>query len=139
MVSSVFQRTESNFDLIATIKYLEKWCRGIIIRYAWAKGHADRMDPPLTRNERLNIEVDAIADQIMMEACGPRGARPQCNQWELERVSLSIEGFKCMGHMKQKLRSQLYDGDVWDYPRLKEEWTLFTLEPVAWDAYGTAF
>jgi hypothetical protein len=113
---TVFHCTESDFDLITTIKYLEKeWCRDITIIYSLVKGHADRLDRPLTRNERLNIEADAIADQIWMEARGPRGARPQCNHWELERVSLSIEGVKRMGHMKQKLRSQLYDGDMRDY------------------------
>jgi hypothetical protein len=91
LTPSVFHRTESDFDLIATIKYLEKeWFHDIIISYSWARGHADRLYRPLTRNERLNIEADAIADQIRMEDCGPRGARPQCNHWELERVSLSI-------------------------------------------------
>jgi hypothetical protein len=34
LMPNVFYRTESNFDLIATIKYLEKeWCRDIIISY----------------------------------------------------------------------------------------------------------
>jgi hypothetical protein len=38
LTSSVFHHTESDFDLIATIKYLEKeWCRDIIISYSWAK------------------------------------------------------------------------------------------------------
>jgi hypothetical protein len=97
-----------------------------------------RSDGPTTNKKRA-AEADTIADQIWMEARGPHGARPQCNHWELERVSLSIEGVKCMGHMKQKLRSQLHNGDMWDYLRLKEEWTPFTLESVAWDACGTAF
>jgi hypothetical protein len=44
-----------------------------------------------------------------------------------------------MGHMKHNLRSQLHGRDMWDYLRLKEEWTMFTLELVAWDAYGTVF
>jgi hypothetical protein len=108
----------------------------ILISYSWVRGHAyhlyrkltrlERMNiealhRPLTRNERMNIESDTIAYQIRMEACGPRGPRPQCSHWELERVSLSIEGFKCTGHMKQKLRLQLHNRDVRDYIRLKEE------------------
>jgi hypothetical protein len=44
-----------------------------------------------------------------------------------------------MGHMRQKLRSQMHDGDMREYLRLKEESTPFTLELVAWDAYGTPF
>jgi hypothetical protein len=73
----VFHNTERDFDLIATIKFLEKeWYRDIIISYSWVRGHANNLDRPLTRNERLNIEADAIADQIRMEARGPRGARP---------------------------------------------------------------
>jgi hypothetical protein len=140
LTPSVFHRTERDFDLIATIKFLEKeWYRDIIINYSWVRGHADSLDRPLTRNERLNIEADAIADQIRMEDLVPRGARPQCNHWELERVSLFVEGVKCTGNIKQKLRSHLHDGDMRDYRRLKEEWMPFTLESVTWDAYGTAF
>jgi hypothetical protein len=41
--------------------------------------------------------------------------------------------------MKQKLWSQLFDGDIWDYLMVKEEWTSLTLESAAWDAYGNAF
>jgi hypothetical protein len=109
----VFHRTESDFDLIATIKYLEKeWCRDIIISYLWVRGHADRLYLPLTINERLNIEADVIADQIRMEARGPRGARHHCIHWELERVSLFIEGVKCTGHMTHNLGSQLYARDM---------------------------
>jgi hypothetical protein len=63
LTPSVFHCTKSDFDLIATIKYLEKeWCSDIIIRYSWVKGHADQLSQPLTRNERLNVEADAIAD-----------------------------------------------------------------------------
>jgi hypothetical protein len=45
LTPSVFHHTESDFDLIATIKNLEKeWCRDIIISYSWVRGHADRLD-----------------------------------------------------------------------------------------------
>jgi hypothetical protein len=72
---------ESDYDLITTIKYLEKeWCRDIYVHYLCVKVQSDCMNRPLTRNERLNIEVDDIlADQIRLEARGPRRARPQCN------------------------------------------------------------
>jgi hypothetical protein len=39
----------------------------------------------------------------------------------------------------KKSRPHLHDGYMWDYLRLKEELTLFTLESVVWDTYGTAF
>jgi hypothetical protein len=65
LMPSVFHLTERDFDLIATIKYLEKeWCRDIIISYSWVRGHVDILNQSLTRNERLNIEADAISDQI---------------------------------------------------------------------------
>jgi hypothetical protein len=138
LTPSVLHRTESDFNLISAIKYLEKeWCRDIIISYSWVRGRVDRLDR--TRNTRMNTEADAIADHIRMEARGPRGSRPQCNHWELERVSLSIEWFNCTGHMKHKLWSQLHDGEMRYYLRLKEEWRPFTLESVELDAYGTSF
>jgi hypothetical protein len=40
---------ERDYDIIATIKYLEKeWCRDIDVLYSWVKGHTDRLDQPLT-------------------------------------------------------------------------------------------
>jgi hypothetical protein len=47
LTPSVFHRIESDFDLIATIKYLEKeWCRDIIISYDWEihKGRLEVFD-----------------------------------------------------------------------------------------------
>jgi hypothetical protein len=76
------------------------------------------------------VEADTIADQIWMEAHGPRGARPQCSHWEY---------VKCTGHTKQKLCSHLHDGDMRDCLMLQEEWSPFTLESVTWDACGTTF
>jgi hypothetical protein len=103
LAPGVFHHMESDDDLITTIKYLEReWCRYIDVRYSWVKGHLDR---PQTRNERSNnVEVDTLADQIRLEARGPRRARPECNHWELDCTSLLIEGVKCTGQMKQKLR-----------------------------------
>jgi hypothetical protein len=55
LTPSLFHHTESDFLLIATIKYSEKgWYRDIIISYSWVRGHADLLDRPLTRMERLN-------------------------------------------------------------------------------------
>jgi hypothetical protein len=71
LAPSVFHRTESEFDLIATIKYLEKeWCHDIDIYFEWVKEHADILKHPLSRNERLNIEANELADIIQMEATG---------------------------------------------------------------------
>jgi hypothetical protein len=48
----VFHCTKSDFDLIETIKYLEKERRrDIDVRYSWAKDHVNRLNHPLTRNE----------------------------------------------------------------------------------------
>jgi hypothetical protein len=59
-------------DLIA------RWCTGIAFSFHWVKGHADRIDRPLTRDERLNIEADIQADAIRAQACGTIAARPNC-------------------------------------------------------------
>jgi hypothetical protein len=59
---------ESDCDIIATIKYLEKeWCRYIDVQYPWVKGHVDRLDFPMTQGERLNVEVDTLTDHIRYE------------------------------------------------------------------------
>jgi hypothetical protein len=65
LTPSVFHCTESDFDLIATIKYLEKgWFHDIDTSYDWVKGHTDQINHPLSRNQRLNIEADELADII---------------------------------------------------------------------------
>jgi hypothetical protein len=47
---SIFHRTESDYDLLATITNLqEEWCNGINIQYAWVRGHADSLDRETTR------------------------------------------------------------------------------------------
>jgi hypothetical protein len=56
---SIFYRTESDYDLLATLTTLqEEWCNGISITYAWVRVHTDSMDRETTREERANITAD---------------------------------------------------------------------------------
>jgi hypothetical protein len=58
-LESIFHNTRCDWDLIATIQDLiVRWCKGIALSFHWVKGRADRIDRPLTRYERLNIEAD---------------------------------------------------------------------------------
>jgi hypothetical protein len=52
----IFHRTESDYDLLATITNLQAdWCNGINIQYAWVRGHDDSLERETTREERANI------------------------------------------------------------------------------------
>jgi hypothetical protein len=65
----IIHRTEGDHDLIATMKYLQhNWCDNTESKYAWVKGHADRGDQYTNREERLNIEADALCHLIGEEA-----------------------------------------------------------------------
>jgi hypothetical protein len=76
---SIFHNTKCDWDLIVTIQDLiVRWCKGIAFSFHWVKGHTDRIDRPLTRDERLNIEADIQADAIRAQACGTIAARPNC-------------------------------------------------------------
>jgi hypothetical protein len=66
-----------------------------------------------------------------MEARGPIAARSQCPHWDLEIVSLKINGSKITSNMKQKLQSQLHFGDLMDYLLEREEWTDVTFDKIA--------
>jgi hypothetical protein len=55
------------------------WCKEISTKVLWVKGHADREYRALTRDKRLNIEDDLLADNIREEVRGPYGARPNCS------------------------------------------------------------
>jgi hypothetical protein len=69
---SIFHNTKYDWDLILTIQDLiVRLCNGISLSFHWVKRHADRIDRPLTRYERLKIESDIQADVIQAQACGP--------------------------------------------------------------------
>jgi hypothetical protein len=56
---NIFHNTKCDWELIVTIQDLIfRWCNGISLSLHWVKGHADRIERPLTRDERLNIEAD---------------------------------------------------------------------------------
>jgi hypothetical protein len=79
------------------------------------KGHADRENRALTRDERLKIEADLLTYKIREEARGPYGARPDYSHWPVEKATLFIQGTKVTSGIKQLLESQLYDGKLKDY------------------------
>jgi hypothetical protein len=84
LTQSIFHRTEGDHDLIATMKYLQhNWCNNTEVAYAWVKGYADRGEQDPNRDERLNIEADALCGLIREEARGGRGARASCPHCDL--------------------------------------------------------
>jgi hypothetical protein len=73
---SIFHNSRCDWDLIGTIQDLiVRWCKGIALSFHWVKGHADRIDRPLTRDERLNIEGAIQADVIRAQARGTERLR----------------------------------------------------------------
>jgi hypothetical protein len=66
---SIYYNTESDWGLLKTFHSLqEEWCKEISTKVQWVKGHADREDRALSRDERLNIEADFLVDKIREEA-----------------------------------------------------------------------
>jgi hypothetical protein len=79
----------------------EEWCREITTKVQWVKGHADREGGDLTRDDRLNILADLLADTTRNNARGPYGARPNYPHWPVEKATLLIKGTKIKSGMKQ--------------------------------------
>jgi hypothetical protein len=130
---SIFHRTESDYDLLATIMNLqEEWCNGINIQYAWVRGHADSLDRETTREERANITADELCDIIRETATGRDGARPNCGLYPVERCALFINGTKITSNWKERLTQQLLDGDLRDYLMEKEKWNEGTFHNICW-------
>jgi hypothetical protein len=72
VTQSIFYRLESEYDLIPTMKLMQwNWCRDCDITYEWVKGHTDRGNEEPNKEERLNIDTDALYDVIRNEATGP--------------------------------------------------------------------
>jgi hypothetical protein len=91
--------------MISTMKFLQgNWCKDYEITYEWVKGHADRGNEEPNKEERLNIEADALCDVIRNEAMGPLAARCNCALRESEVCALFIMGSKITIKMKGQLQ-----------------------------------
>jgi hypothetical protein len=104
---SIFHRTESDYDLLATITNLQAdWCYGINIQHAWVRGYADSLDRETTREEKANIIADELCDIIRETATGRDRARPNCGLYLGERCALFIKGTKITSNWKERLTQQ---------------------------------
>jgi hypothetical protein len=127
LTSSIYHNTECVGDLLKTYHTLrEEWCRDIPTKVQWVKGHAYREGRDLTRDGRLNILADLLADTTQVNSWVSYGARPNF----LSKVTSG---------MKQQLASQLSDGKLQEYIIDKEKWTQYTFDSVAWSDYETTF
>jgi hypothetical protein len=140
VTQSIFHRLESDYDLISTMKFLQgNWCRGYEITYEWVKGHADRGNEEPNKEERLNIEADALCDVVRNEATEPITARGNCALMKSEVCALFIVGIKITSKMKGQLKSQVHDKSTRKYLIQQEIWTDQQYEGIDWTSYGTAF
>jgi hypothetical protein len=130
---SIFHRTESDYDLLATITNLQAdWCNGINIQYAWVRGHADSLERETTREERANIIADEVCDIIRETATGRHRSRPNCGLYVGERCALFTKGTKITSNWKERLTQQLLDGDLREYLMEKEKWNEGTFDNICW-------
>jgi hypothetical protein len=91
LTSNIYHSTESDWDLLKTFHSLQdEWCQEISTKVQWVKWHAGREDRALTRDKRLNIEADLLADTIREEARGLYGVRPNFPHWPVEKATLFI-------------------------------------------------
>jgi hypothetical protein len=111
-----------------------RWCKGIALSFHWVKGHADRIDSPLTRDERLNIEADIQADVIRSQVSGTIAARPNCPHWDIEAASLFIQGSKVTSNMKNQLTSQMHDDILRSFLIQKESWSTQIFDSINWNS-----
>jgi hypothetical protein len=136
----IFHRLESDYELISTMKFLqENWCKDYEIIYEWVNGHADRGNKDPNKEERLNIEADALFDVIRNEATGPLSSRGNCKLRESEVCALFTMGSKITSKIKGQLQSQVYEKSKSEYLIQREIWTDRQFEGIDWTSYGTAF
>jgi hypothetical protein len=129
----IFHRTESDYDLLATITSLQAdWCNGINIQYAWVRGHADSLEIETKREERANIIADELCDIIRETATGRHGARPNCGLYLGGRCALFIKVTKITSNWKERFTQKLLNGDLREYLMEKEQWNEGTLDNICW-------
>jgi hypothetical protein len=100
------------------------------------KVHADREGRDLTRDKRLNILADLLADTTRANTWDPteRDLTAHTGQWKRRHFSSKVTS-----GMKQHLASQLSDGKLQEYIIDKEIWSQYTFDSVAWSDYEMAF
>jgi hypothetical protein len=92
------------------MKFLQgKWYKDYEITYEWVNGHSDRGNEDPNKEERLNIEADALCNIIRNEATGPLAAQGNCALGESEVCPLFITGSKITSNMKGQLQRQVHD------------------------------
>jgi hypothetical protein len=122
------------------MKFLQgNWCKEYEITYEWVNGYADRGNEEPNKEERLNIEADALCDIIRNEATGPLAARGNCALRESKVCALFIMGKKITSKMKGQLQSQIHDKYMRKYLTQREIWTDRQFEDIDWTSYGIAF
>jgi hypothetical protein len=91
LTASIYHNIDYDWDLLKTYHTLrDEWFRDIPTKVQWVKGHADRKGRDMTRDERLSILADLLADTTRANARGPYGARPNCPHWPVEKATLFI-------------------------------------------------
>jgi hypothetical protein len=132
---SIFHNTRCDWDLIATIQNLiVRWCKGIALSFHWVKGHAYRINRPLKRDKRLNIEADIQADVIRAQARGTIAAHPNCPHWDIEAASLFIQGSKVTSDTKNQLTSQMHNDNLRSFLMQKESWSTHIFNAINWNS-----
>jgi hypothetical protein len=132
---SIFHNKRCDWHLIATIQDLiVRWCKGIALNFHWVKGHTDRINRPLTRDERLNIEADIQVDVIRAQARGTITSRPNCPHWDIEEASLFVRGSKVTSDMKNQLTSKMHDSNLRYLLMQKESWSTQIFDAINWNA-----
>jgi hypothetical protein len=99
------------------------WYNYLDNKYAWVKGHADKLDREPEKYGRLNILADETCDEIRAAATGSTGTKGSCGMWPSETCALFIRGVKITIHMKERLTQQLLVGDMQKYLMYKDNCT----------------
>jgi hypothetical protein len=140
VTQSIFHRLESDYNMISMMKLLQgNWCNAYKITYEWVRGHADRGNEEPNKEERLNIEAEALCDIIRNEATGPLASRGNCALMESEVWALFTMGSKITIKMKGQLQIQVHDKSIRKYLIQREIWTDRQFKGIDWTIYGTAF
>jgi hypothetical protein len=140
LTTIIYHNTEGDWDLLKTYHSLrDEWCKDIPTKVQWVKGHADKEQRELTRDERLNIEAHLLIDMIWMDTQGAYGERPNCPHWPVKKATMFIQGTHVTSGTKKQLSSQLSEGKLNYYIIENEKWTPYTFDSVGWRDNKTAF
>jgi hypothetical protein len=105
----------------------------------WVRGHADKIGPPYTIQEEINMQTDQLAGKAPANFPPEYKARHDCHHLPEQNSSIVLNGKKVASKIKRHVAHIIHHPSLEQYLREKEAWNDYMWNDIAWPSFKTAF